>query len=215
MIDLINNINVIPRDGCDYDVVGVDDNHVAIIINGMNYSREDVRVTLEHDNFYKNYKLNVNVRSRNPQYELLKKSMFGSRLAIENGFFTLQSWFSISIKVDNVKLSAEADVVDNHVVIMITGEQNSNDSNDEARIKAKSDSKTKSISGMVNDILGNSYEQAASPFNDMSYEANYWLDGKKVSKEEFDKRTNSSEFFKNLDKQFSAIDKAFECFRYM
>lgn len=215
MMNLYEEIGVCTdSDFDDYDFVRVNDNHVALVIDGTGGSSEDYKVLFryngvddEHCNCYQVEIQKRGVRADNYSQTLIKKSKFALTVMFDDSpNFDSEHVFDITVPSD-VKLTGEADFVDGKVIVMITGTKEQQNCEQQEKC-----SKSSSLTDLVENILnsGSSYIPPAQeePYK-WSTTEKYWLDGKEVDKETFEQKAGK-DYWKKFDQQFKELDKQFE-----
>ena len=200
----------------DYDFVRVNENHVALVIQGNGGEWKDYKVLFRHigeltqdvDEQPKHrYQLEIQkrgVRPDNYSQSLIKKSKFASTVMFDDSpNFDSMHTFDIDVPT-SIKLEGEADFVDGRVIVMITGS---------CAVDKEQDTidRSCSLTDLVESILN---KEPVAPAEDESpwkwkTTESYWLDGKDVSKEEFEKHVGK-DYWKNFEQQFKDLDKQFE-----
>lgn len=226
MINLYEVLDVCSdSDFDDYDFVRINNDHVALVISGNGGGRDAYKVLFRHvgDTECDNHQYELEIKKRGNQYvaaeSVIKRSKFGGMWFDDSDKFDTLHTFDLTVP-KTIDLVAEADFVDGKVVVMITGKGLCENEPEQPCEHECEQTKTKhcSLTDLVESILNESednHKDDDTPDYHWSTSEKYWLNGKKVSKEQFENSVGKdywkrfNEQFKDLDKQFEAMNESF------
>lgn len=206
MFDLYDDIYMHFDD--DVQLTRINSNQVVAVLEVERNCRDDYRVKFRRTGETEQlgavtkalYQIDIQQRDETAQqketFGLLKKSKFANALRVDESA-TFGSYYLAEFSVDDrYEISADADFVDSKIIIMLSAHAKPNRAE-------KVEERCTTLSNMVNEILGE--DERSDAKQEAETIEKYWLDGKQVTKDQFEKKVGK-DFWNKFDSSFKLLD---------